>query len=120
MLNQKPVPKFRFCWHFPQNSDARRQLRDPPDRALRPERAQLPRLPRPGSRRCGKLPRSVIMILKILKLFKDNHNRDLKHLDSLNDVMEKASPLPTGGNGGSNVLASLLGTVAAVILAKLV
>ena len=32
--------------------------------------------------------------------------------------MEKASPLPASG-GGSNVLASLVGTVAAVIVAKL-
>ena len=41
------------------------------------------------------------------------------HLDTLNDVMEKASPLPADGNGGSSVIATLLGTVTAVIVAKL-
>ena len=56
-LKPKSSLKLRYGWHFPQNSDARRQLRDSPDRAVRPERAQLPRLQSPRSRHSAKLPR---------------------------------------------------------------
>ena len=59
----------------------------------------------------GKSIDNFIIYIKKLILIIEN-------LDSLNDVMEKASPLPAAG-GGSNALASLVGTVVAVILAKL-